>query len=172
MQEQECHTRTKVRFVSPYHGRNAPFSHNPPDELVWIGDIIQETYRKDKEDMFFDVDFMLFWIEVIQSTMESSCVKVSEDDRALENLTSWHQKCTALSDSDRNPPAHLYFMVQDQIFIEVVTEFWILSGGPMPYHDSYTYVFYGRQSEQSALLKIVAEKASKHGFFTELIGPQ
>lgn len=166
MQEQGCHTCTKVRFVSITDGRRVPFSHNPPDGLIWIGDIIQETYRKDKDDMFFDLNFMLLWIEVIQTTTESICVKVSEDedDGAWEDLSLWLQKCTTLGDSDRSPPAHVYFLDHDQILLKVVTEFWILAGGPMPYHDSYTYVFYGRQTGQSDLLKAVAEKASERGF--------
>src|SRR5690606_8447614 len=63
-----------------------------------------------------------------------------------------------LPKEDREPPLFI-FAGQNEVEASLVveTEYWTRVGGPMPYHDSYTYSFYSGVPIGDAIMKRLAE---------------
>jgi len=127
--------------------------------------VIQETYRPDMVDMYFDEALCRQVLDFARGFAESGIVEVIDAGpprQSKKRLASWlgRNRCTERAQSideflhgwllmppeDREPPRRVVVRNDGQVILCIATEFWALVGGPPEYHDSYTYSVFSRES--------------------------
>lgn len=142
--------------------------------------VIQDSYRPDLVDMYFDEPL---WLRLLEFGLEFGRdreVRIVEVERPVSRfaqlrrlwkrgaaqgsdrtdgvrpeafLAQWNE----LNDPDRDPPAFIIVRDGENLLLCIVTEYWSRCGGPMPYHDSYTYSIYANVDLGSAAAKFLME---------------
>ncbi|MDX2111140.1 MAG: hypothetical protein SFY80_12965 [Verrucomicrobiota bacterium] len=109
--------------------------------------VIQDTYREDSVDSFYDVDLKQALLQFVKAYYEHADIRV---------VTQWNTKCMyqeiTLEDYVSHYPqddgellATLYVRDGSRVELCMEVQSWIMVGGPYPYHDSYTYSFHSRK---------------------------
>lgn len=75
-------------------------------------------------------------------------------DRFLEH---WMTK----PEDQRSPPQALFVRSGGAMTLCMVTDYWCNVGGPMPYHDSYTYSIYTKDSVEKDVTEFLAQVPDK-----------
>ena len=146
----------------PEEARTAGLSHRTA--------IIQETYRPDRVDMFFDEALFLRLLdyarnvsnggeitiiaEVCEARPSSLLAKLfgekekAEDPRSLDAyLQGWQ----ATAPDEREPPLRIIVLQGGAPTLCIATEYWTRVGGPPEYHDSYTYSVFSREDRSQEI---------------------
>ena len=139
--------RTEIRFVSGID------SVTRIPKLVRLSDlrrrfaVIQDTYRSDSAEMYFDE---ALWCSLFEFAKQyAPAVRVSivleRDIKEMLELSvdAFDSYWRILE--DRCPPPFVLVRDSDKLVLFVATEYWNRVGGPMPYHDSYTYSLFSRE---------------------------
>lgn len=129
-----------------------------PRNMLWIGDIVQDSYRRDKVDMYFDLDFFEFWISKLLAFKELGVPRLYVDNEIYLTLEEFVAGCRRMPEVDREPPIKVDFEVGNVMRFCAMTEFWTMVGGPMPYHDSYTYSLFSRRIEDRRFLEVLGKE--------------
>lgn len=138
--------RTTIRFAS---GMDGEFARPPQAKHAGFDKrfaVIQDTHVPGHDDMVFDE---ALW-RALASFMTGLGMTIEVVDRAgkgsrPQSLDSWMAQLDASPADDRSPPDLLLAREGDALRVCMVTEFWCEVGGPLLYHDSYTYSFYSAQ---------------------------
>ena len=135
-----------VRFVSgidrvstyPDIARRAGFKHRFA--------IVQDTSVDGSPDMVFDEALWRSLTGYATATSSRSNLTVVEHLKrgsVVEiPLERFLQQWTALPEDQKSPPQALIARSGGGLTLCMVTDYWCNVGGPMPYHDSYTYSIY------------------------------
>lgn len=150
-------TRTEVRFVSGLDGATKVPAAARAAGLTRRFAVIQETYRPDKVDLYFDEalwrQLALFSATFYSTTVATVALPKTGSEIPLSSfLEALHQS----DELDREPPECLYVRSSGRLLLCVETEFWCLVGGPALYHDSYTYSFYSNTDLEGPIRQSLA----------------
>jgi hypothetical protein len=156
--------KTEVRFASGYH-RFAPApDYATPEGLTHRFAVIQETYRPDKVDMYFDETLWRRILAFAAAYASDGTVTFAPTEKGPELpadrfLCDWD----AQAPDDRDPPA---IMVREggRRVLAIVPEYWNQIGGPDLYHDSYTYSFYAAEDLSDRVRSFLAEAPEVGGW--------
>ncbi|WP_426014020.1 hypothetical protein [Caulobacter sp. DWR2-3-1b2] len=157
-----------VRFVKGNEG----FSSIP--EIVALSGlnerfaVIQETAVEGCSDWYFD---KLLWRCLVTYLAErGGQVTVLVQWRGTdevpidEYIGPWER----IEPQDQEPPWALLVRIDGRLTLSMVTEYWCLVGGPIPYHDSYTYsLFSQRDVSEEVLLAIKGSPAVRRWHLQE-----
>lgn len=104
--------------------------------------VIQETAVAGCDEMYFDEALWRALIEFVLA-YEPGDVTVMRDLKRAEAseipLAAYLAEWEARAQDDRDPPPAMLLRVGGALRLCIVTDYWTQVGGPMPYHDSYTY---------------------------------
>ena len=137
--------------------------------------IIQDSYRPDKVDMFFDEALFLRLLDYARMVADGGTVQVFEEPTAtrpqtllakLLGLDERTQLVRTLDDflegwsktapDEREPPVKVLVLRRGLVELCVVTEFWTRVGGPPEYHDSYTYSVFSSDDRSGEIREYLA----------------
>lgn len=137
--------------------------------------IIQESYRPDKVDMFFDEALFLRLLDYARKVSDGGTVEVIEealatrqktllskmlgrDDRTQEvrTLDDFLQGWSATPSDEKEPPIKVLVLKCGSPNLCIATEFWTRVGGPPEYHDSYTYSIFSREDRSEEIREFLA----------------
>ena len=128
--------------------------------------VIQDSYRPDKIDMFFDE---LLWRRLIayaKQFSERATVEIMNeaptDKRGFLNrlfhrqseiigglpVNEFLERWAMLTPDDREPPALIIVREHGIPVLCISTEYWTRVGGPREYADSYTYSVFSRDPRE------------------------
>ena len=149
--------RTDVRFVDgfdevcvwPKFARAANLAHRFA--------VIQETYRPDSVDMYFDQRLWLSLLDFAKRSAPSVRIGISRGGAKKVELDAFFSGWMSLPQEDREPPPLVFVENETAPTLIIETEYWKNVGGPMPYHDSYTYSLYSSAPLSDAVMKHLAD---------------
>jgi hypothetical protein len=143
--------------------------------------VIQDTYRPDKVDMYFDE---MLWRRVLDyacsfregATIDINDVRLDPKPRGLlarlfqnekwiectESVESFLVRWNGTDPGEREPPPLIIVKDGHTPVLCVSTEYWSRVGGPPEYHDSYTYSIYA-SDDQSASIREFIEASNGAG---------
>jgi hypothetical protein len=105
--------------------------------------VIQQTYRCDLPDIYFD---HLLWEIILEFALQfgqTVDVRIVAHEGVPEvKSEEFVASFDKLGGMDREPPEFIIVREKGEIVLCIATEYWAHIGGPSPYHDSYTYSFY------------------------------
>src|SRR5262245_51484501 len=134
--------KTEVSFVDGFDDVRCQPDYAKSAGLNHRFAIIQETYRPDCVDEYFDEPLWLSLLEFakrISTDVQIGVTRNSSKKVALEDFLAGFVK---LPSEERDPPPFIFGGEEGVLRITIETEYWNKAGGPMPYHDSYTYSIY------------------------------
>jgi hypothetical protein len=139
--------RTQVNFVAGFDAA----SRVPPAVrkagLTHRTAVIQETYRPDSPDMYFDEALWLRLLDFARAFCPGAEVLVGKEAQTPEAfLQDWR------ASDERDPADSIEVRNQGELVLFVATEFWTNVGGPAPYADSYTYSFFSKDEITGRLM--------------------
>jgi len=158
--------KTEVRFNDGFHEESWWPDYARRANLGHRFAVIQETYRPDSEDMYFDeplwfamLDFAQKWAAGVPGTelcfglmpqkRRGRSHEVAPEPYLTDRLTK--------SQDDRDPPHYILCRHDGTPSLMIETEFWCYGGGPDLYHDSYAYATYSAVPLGAAVMKYLAE---------------
>ena len=148
-------TERSISIVKGYHDCTKIPDVTLSGNLRFRLAIILDTYRRDKKDMFFDAELFCEFIFRVCDLMLPEQVKVFlASGEVLNSLKTMKDRIFFENEEDRMPPKEVHLMKKGRVFCCVYTEFWIYSGGPTPYHDSYTFSIYTETDFSRHLIEI------------------
>jgi hypothetical protein len=142
-------------------------------ELSYRLAVVQDTYRADSVDMYFDE---ALWNRLLEfATSYNPRLTVGVVDRpgkrrgrepklADELLLGSFKAIRAAEPADQHPAE--YIMVRDdgRLLLCIVTEFWTQVGGPLPYADSYTYAIFSKHDLAGRVLQFLTASTAASGW--------
>lgn len=152
-------------FVVPKFVRKA--------ELSYRLAVVQDTYRADSVDMYFDEALWNRLLEFATSYNPRLTVGVVDrpgkrrrtDPKPVDELpVGSFEAIRAAEPADRHPAE--YVMVRDggRLLLCIVTEFWTQVGGPLPYADSYTYAIFSKDDLAARVLQFLIASTATSGW--------
>jgi hypothetical protein len=148
--------KTEVSFVDGFDDVRCQPDYAKSAGLNRRFAIIQETYRPDCVDVYFDEPLWLSLLEFAKRTSTNVQIGVTQNSSkkvALENFLADFSK---LPNEERHPPPFIFGSEEGMLKIAIETEYWNNVGGPMPYHDSYTYSIYSSDPVGKRVLQHLA----------------
>jgi hypothetical protein len=118
--------------------------------------VIQDTYRSDSVGMYFDEALWRRLIDFALHFSPGSYLTAIVGERAFDwisFISDW-ENSTA---SNREPPAYVQVFADGKFVLCMATEYWTRVGGPMPYHDSYTYSFFSAEDLSRRIMQHLRE---------------
>lgn len=135
--------------------------------------VVQDTYRSDSVDMYFD---RALWDRVLEfATAYSPGTTVGVVDRSGRArrgepkrtdelpLASFKAMCAAAA-ADQHPAEYVMVRDGEELILCILTEFWTLVGGPLPYADSYTYAIFSKKDLAGQVLQFLAASKAASGW--------
>jgi hypothetical protein len=116
--------------------------------------VIQETYRPDKDGMYFDEALWRRLLEFARGIAPGARVGIVASDRAKEMDAD---DFLAANASIEAPPACLLVRANGTLLLCIETEYWAQVGGPWPYHDSYTYAIWSNENVSARVIRFLRE---------------
>ena len=119
--------------------------------------VVQDSYVRGATDMVFDEPLWRCLVDFVRGSDDHAAVSVSQDGRVIRNspdgteldIEAFLEMWNAQAEDDWNPPAVVVSRREGRIVLCMVREHWNRVGGPMPYHDSYTFsIFSDRDLSQ------------------------
>jgi hypothetical protein len=118
--------------------------------------VIQETYRSDSTDMYFDAALWLCLFDFACSFAPGADVRIGKMALTPEAfLRNWQA-------SDDPDPEPIEVRQQGELVLYVAPEFWANIGGPAPYADSYTYAVFSREDLAGRLMAHLRDGDTDH----------
>jgi len=148
--------KTEVNFVAGFDGigpvppavRKAGLDHRFA--------VIQETYRPDSADMYFDTALWLCLFDFARNFSPGAEVRIGKTALAPEAfLRNWQA-------SDDPDPEPIAVRQQGELVLFVAPEFWANIGGLAPYADSYTYAVFSREDVSGPLMAHLRDGDTDH----------
>lgn len=125
--------------------------------------LVQETYRPDSVDAFFDCALWMSILEFAANFQSGTQVGIVDRCRQVVWLAKEPEErdeialATYLSkqkdDVDRGPAEYVMVRQNNRVLLCIVTEFWTNVGGPTPYADSYTYSIYSNDDVSERVMQ-------------------
>jgi hypothetical protein len=148
--------KTEVNFVAGFDG----ICPAPPAVRKTGLDhrfaVIQETYRPDSPDMYFDAALWLCLLDFACSYAPGAEVRIGKAALPLDVfLRNWQA-------SDDPDPEPVEVRQQGEFVLYVAPEFWANIGGPAPYADSYTYAVFSREDLSGPLMAHLRDGDTDH----------
>ena len=139
--------RTEINFVAGFDS----VSRVPPAVrkagLAHRTAVIQETYRPDSPDMYFDEALWLRLLDFSGDFCPSAVVRVGKEAQTPEAfLQTWR------ASAERDPADFIEIRRHGELVLFIATEFWTNVGGPAPYADSYTYSLFSKDEITGRLM--------------------
>lgn len=164
----EITARTEVTFVSGFE----PQRVLPPEAraagLTHRFAVIQETFKPDCVDMFFDVPLYNAVLQFAETFEEGAEVSVSEwvgsSRMHISRTLAEFRATVAPKTREDDPGSQIFVRKNGEAILFVDTEFWTQLGGPMPYHDSYTYSLYSREAVGDRLRQFLSTHNDSSGW--------
>ena len=120
--------------------------------------VIQETYRADCVDMYFDEQLWLSILGFAKKLDAAISIGISYEGTGETGLDQFLSEWEGIPKEDREPPPFIFAgKGEAEVSLIVETEYWTRVGGPTPYHDSYTYSFYSSSPVGDAIMKHLAD---------------
>jgi hypothetical protein len=166
-------SKSGIRFVAGFEPDMAVPARVRAGALTHRFAVIQDSYRSDSTDMYFDEALWLRLIEFAKAFAPGASVAIIEDESTApcepeEFLARWR----AVAADDREPAA---IVVRDagRLLLYIEPEFWTRVGGPSPYHDSYTYALYSNEAVAQRVMTFLAQADAAQGWemATEVLPP-
>jgi hypothetical protein len=155
--------RTGIVFVSPSSMPDKPGGPLEHAGLPWVGDVVQETCRPDKVDMYFDAGFLRCLVALLAESLGADAVRCNRQEGDGEDFQAYIAGQSVLTEVDQEPPDEVIFAAGGKALCVVKTEPWTRCGGPRPYADNYAYAVYSRSLAFERLAEIAAAAADKAG---------
>lgn len=149
-------TKTEVNFVDGLDDVRSLPGFAKAAALTSRFAVIQDTYRPDCVDMYFDEPLWRSLLSFCENESERVLFAQTQKGGELTEPAEFLPKWEAETELVRMPPPLIFGYRGDQIELAMETEYWCNSGGPMPYHDSFTYSFYTRHSISAKILEALA----------------
>jgi len=144
--------RTEIRFVAgieSWHcssGRESGLAHRFA--------VIQETYRSDAVDAYFDEALWRRLLEFASGAEPGAQVGIIPRDGANEvDAGDFRAANTLIED----PPPFVLVRVNGKLLLCMETEYWTQTGAPWPYHDSYTYAIWSNEDLSARVVRFLRE---------------
>jgi hypothetical protein len=151
-------------LVSGYH--TATF---PPADVFVSGlrhrfAVVLDTYRRDKEDMYFDTGLFLHLVPTLCQAIgyDYVAIRMIEGGR-FQSFDDLARQYSGIEELEKEPPARIDLHRSGQLVGAVETELWTMVGGPSPYHDSYTLSFYTDRDRSPELRRVSETVCSEVG---------
>ncbi len=127
--------------------------------------VIQETYRADKVDMYFDE---ALWRRLLEFALPYSpglhvgiiAQRSKKEMQPGGFLATWN----AWADEDRYPPEFILLRGKENLVLCIATEYWTHVGGPRPYSNSYTYSIYSNEDLSARVMRFLLEAEASQGW--------
>lgn len=103
---------------------------------------------EDTPEMEFDAKLFCDILHEISTQIPYDEINIELDDglmlSSVSELLDSYSGITESEeeDEDREPPKRIRYSISGRASCHEETEFWVLCGGPPPYHDSYTFSFF------------------------------
>jgi hypothetical protein len=157
--------KTEISFVDGVDGVVTAPEIAQKAHLTLRFAVIQETYRSDSVDMYFDEALWTCIADYARRFCRDAQVKVAalsgQPEQSLESfLAAWAQ----LDPSDREPPELMLVRCAGELALCVATEFWCRIGGPQPYADSYTYSLHSKSDISREVMDFLAKAEAASGW--------
>lgn len=157
-------TKTEIRFAAGIDGH---FQIPQPAKagLDHRFAVIQETYRADSPDSYFDEPLWLRLIEFARESGAATTIRAEgpdgRPDVPLDDFLSGFRDTPA---ADREPAEFVSVWRGPELILFIHTEFWCRLGGPPLYHDSYTYSLYTKDDVSERVMRFVAQADAASGW--------
>jgi hypothetical protein len=146
--------RTDVNFVAGFDGAARlpaaarSFTHRFA--------VIQETYRPDSVDMYFDAPLWLSLVDFISGHSPGAEVRIGKSALDPEAyLGFWRAAVDPM-------PEDIEVRRRGELVLYLAVEFWTHVGGPAPYHDSYTYSLLSNEDLSGRLIAHLRDSDAAH----------
>lgn len=147
--------RIEIRFVAGIEPAGiVPAAVKAAGGLAHRFAVIQETYRRDKVDIYFDEALWCRLLEFARGTAPGARVGIVACDHAKEMDAD---DFLAANASIEHPPASLLVRANGTLLLYIETEYWTCVGGPWPYHDSYTYAIWSNDDVSARVIRFLRE---------------
>jgi hypothetical protein len=107
---------------------------------------VLDTYRPDRVDAYFDSELYAVLLESVRNVFEPDSMTVESTSGEIRDLkTAADVKRLLGSDDEAEPLEGVVLRKGASEIARIGSEPWVKSGGPMPYHDSYTIPIYSKE---------------------------
>jgi len=121
--------------------------------------VIQDTYRADKVDMYFDLSLWEHILEFASKFGENvSIVQLNGESEVKPDTVI--EALREMEEVDQEPPEFILLRHGQELVLCIATEYWAHIGGPMPYHDSYTYSLFSKHNITENVRTFLTEAAA------------
>ncbi|ESQ86446.1 hypothetical protein ABAC460_23330 [Asticcacaulis sp. AC460] len=138
--------KTEVRFVDGFDDSGWPVPE--PAKAAGLNHrfaVIQETYRPDSVDMYFDEPLWFSMVDLAKTVATDVRIGVLEKRKYREvDLEAYLATWSSTPQDDKDPPNFILGRDSTGLNLVIGTEYWCRGGGPEDYHDSYTYAVYSK----------------------------
>ncbi len=160
--------KTKIRFVRGFEPKFPIPKTVKTAGLTHRFAVIQETWRADTAatvGMFFDE---ALWRRLLAFAAQFApglrlAILPTQNGKEMppeDFLAAWDKQ-----DADaREPPAILARDARQSPVLYIEPEYWTRVGGPMPYHDSYTYSIYSSGDLGDRVMRFLTEAEAARGW--------
>lgn len=134
--------KTSIYFIDGLLKKNRNISFIQPinKNLIWLGDIIQDSQRDDKLDIFFDINLISSILNELKSRFKNIIVIDDKDNEYI--FSNWLNIQSSMEELEREPPKSIKCYSESELELLIISEPWAYAGGPFPYHDSFSYSFF------------------------------
>jgi hypothetical protein len=153
--------KTEISFVSGFDAEDRTPGLVKSAGLKHRFAVIQETYRPDKVDMYFD--------EALWGRLFDFAIRYALDRKTIAEIRYASKEMPAANlvtagrqETDKKPPPYILVRDGGKCVLCIATEFWNLIGGPWPYHDSYTYSIYSNEVLDDQVLQFLRQANAAH----------
>jgi hypothetical protein len=119
-----------------------------------------QTYRSEKAEMYFDCELFVALLTLVSQSVPHNEVRLCMDKEGHEMLSSIEElskRYSEVEDEERQPMYWAEMTCGKQVVCYLETEWYVLVGGPVPYHDSYTLSVYLGEYERWQVQKKLFE---------------
>jgi hypothetical protein len=156
--------KTDVAFVRGFDGVTLAPREAKEAGLVHRFAIIQETYRPDCVDMFFDVPLYSALLHFAETFEDGVRVAIRLGAMPQEITLEEFRHSGAPKTREDEPALSALVRSGENLLMWIETERWASVGGPMPYHDSYTYSLYTRDDVSDRARSFLAARTDSDGW--------
>lgn len=130
--------KTEVRYVDGFDRLSNPPAYARTAGLGRRFAVVQDTYRPDIGEMYFDVALWLSLLDFAMTLTGEVRIGLTEGLGPEVEVAAFLDSWSKTQDEDREPTG---IRVRDdgRLVLAIEPVFWCSVGGPQPYSDSYTY---------------------------------
>jgi hypothetical protein len=125
--------------------------------------VVQDTFVEGCDDMHFEEPLWRELVECFPRLIPDCQVLVTPEiqpDKPIM-LGDFLQRWDLTAAEDREPPPIVTALSGQTIALVMVTDFWVRTGGPDIYHDSYTYSVFSEQDVSAELMATLHHSAAR-----------